>query len=192
MGKGTEGPTCVHLGAEGISDMEVVEVFKGDKVETEVSSPPDSPLPGPVVENSIDSEKEEEFEASVDNPTYENGETGESNVVEKTKDEEVPEPEKVEDEIDKRRLYFVRMPKPPEQSPAIAAIQQELEHLQTQIKLLDVNMKVQRVCQQEFHTYLLNNHIAYLVVDYLRFLQNFHVFIRLRGYAACTDTYYCL
>eukprot|EP00884_Botryococcus_braunii_P008523 jgi/Botrbrau1/17672/Bobra.0166s0098.2 len=146
MGKGSEGPNYIHLEAKSMADMEVVEEFKAEKVEVkeEVSPPEDPPVAPAPLENSAPSEKEEESEVVFENPTYENGDTEESTVSQVPKDEGPAEPEKADDGIDRRRLYFVRMPKPPEQSPATAAIQQELDHLNTQIKLLDLNLKVQR------------------------------------------------
>lgn len=151
MGKGAEGPTCISIVAQSTCKMEIHEEPLSKKVEEQVEmlTPAEPAEVVAPTEGSAEVPKDADGEdVCYDNPVYENGGTQECVVV-KGSSSEGPEPERTEDAASKRRLYFVRMPKPPETNPAIAAIQQEHEHLKMQMKLLDVNLTVKRVCANE-------------------------------------------
>jgi hypothetical protein len=149
MGRGAEGPAYISSEIESIRQMDIVEDLQDKKVESlEDECATEDP---PVAVASLESSGEEKHESGVlyDNPTYENGELQESNTIQESigepSGEPSGEPDKGDDGADRRRLYFIRMPKPPEQKAAPTALSQELEHLNMQIKLLDINLKMQRV-----------------------------------------------
>lgn len=152
MGKGAEGPTCISIVAESTHEMEIHEEKLSKDVEGQAAEGLTATEAAEVVaptEGSAKAPKDGDGDdVCYDNPVYENGDTQERVCVKGSSSED-PEPERAEDAPDRRRLYFVRMPKPPETNPAIAAIQQEHEHLKMQMKLLDVNLTVKRVSAQE-------------------------------------------
>jgi hypothetical protein len=90
--------------------------------------------------------KEKASDVCFDNPVYENGGPKQNGTVENGPvAKPAGEPEAPEEGIDKRRLYFVRMPSPPEGSSAIPGLEQEHDALKTQVKLLDVNVNLKKV-----------------------------------------------